>query len=588
MARVGIVRAFHIYFRAFREVRAFWPALALILALGLVWIPVSLLLPLPMKLILDNVLGGQAPAGIASRLIPASLAANHGALLAIAIGLSVGLGLFGVLYKFADWLIRETVADHMVRRFRAKMLLHGLCLPALYHAAHGTHDLGYRINQDAPALQWTAIYGVIPVLISLGNIVCTLYVTATISIKLALIALTIAVPTMLLVHAYHRRLKAKWHVAKEQDSAAQSLVHEVLGALRIVTLFGQERRETNRFLDRSRDSIRARLVAMRAEGLLGALVSLSTVVGSAAVLWLGVRDVEAHLLSVGDLLMVVTYIGQLYGPLQAIGTHVSGQQHAVASIERAFAVLDEPLAIADRPDARALDRSRGEVAFRAVSFAYDEREPVLSEVSFTVPPGSLVGIVGRTGAGKTTLINLLLRLFDPTEGAILLDNVDLRDHRLADLRRQFAVVPQDPTLFSTTIAENIAYGRPEATMGEIIAAARDANAHDFIMALPQGYHTPVGERGLRLSGGERQRIAIARAFLTDAPLIVLDEPTSAIDQATEAAIVESLERLRRGRTVFMIAHRLATLRHVDLRLHVEDGRVMVEQDQPAPVLRRAS
>src|SRR5579883_1268240 len=211
MARAGIVRAFHIYLRAFREVRPFWPSLAFILALGLIWIPISLLLPLPMKIIIDNVLGDQPLGGAAARLLPAAIAGDHARLLAAAIGLSVGLGLVGVVYKLGDWLVREAIADRMVHRFRGDLLFHGLRLPTLHHAANGTLDLAYRINQDAPALQWTAIYGVIPVLVSLGNIACTLYVIAGISAKLAMVALATALPTIALVHGYQRRLKAKWH-----------------------------------------------------------------------------------------------------------------------------------------------------------------------------------------------------------------------------------------------------------------------------------------------------------------------------------------------------------------------------------------
>jgi len=588
MARTSIFKVCHVYVRVFREVRPFWPALALILALGLVWIPISFILPFPLKLVIDNVLGHQPPTGLAARLIPATLAGDSEHLLIVAIIFSVAIALLGIAYKLADWLLREWVADRMVHRFRGELLLHGLRLSPAHHAVRGVHDLGYRINQDAPALQWTAIYGVIPVIVSLSTIACTLYVTATLSPSLAAVALATAVPMIALVHGCQGRLKAKWHLAKEQDSATQSVVHEVLGALRIVTIFGQERRETARFLHHSGLGVAARLRAIRAEGLLGGLLSVGTGAGTAAVLYLGARAVEAHVLSVGDLLMVITYIGQLYAPLQAIGTHVAGQQHAIASMERALDLLDRPVEIRDRPNARPLGRARGDVAFHRVTFGYEGRGPVLEDVSFRVPAGTSVGIVGRTGAGKTTLINLLLRLFDPDQGGVRLDDVDLRDWRLADLRRQFAVVPQDPTLFSTTIAENIAYARPCAAHSEIVAAAKLANIHDFIAGLPQGYDTPVGERGLRLSGGERQRIALACAFLTDAPILILDEPTSAIDQNTEAAIIESLERLRRGRTVFVVAHRLATLRHVDIRLRVEDGNVLVEQESGTVPLRKVS
>ncbi len=588
MARSGIFRAFHIYIRALAEVRPHWPALAVILGLGLVSVPLSLLLPLPLKLIVDNVLGGKPLQGLAAEVIPASLAAAPASLLTLALAFSVVLGILGIAHRIGEWLFREIVADRMVHRFRGALLRHGLGLPALSYAAQGGQDICYRINQDAQALQWTAIYGLIPVLVSATQIASTLYVTAAISATLAAVALVTAVPTLALVHLYQRRLKAKWHAAKEMDSAAQALVQEVIGAARIVSLFGQEGRETERFLAASWRGLQARWRALRTEALLGALLSLSSVLGASLVLYWGARAVQSEALSVGDLLMIVTYVGQLYAPLQAIGTHVSGQQHALASMERAFAVLDQQSALADRPNALPRGRARGEIEFRGVGFGYDGQRPILRQASFALPAGSLVGIVGRTGAGKTTLVNLLLRLFDPTEGAVYLDGVDLRDWRLRDLRRQFAVVPQDALLLSTSVGENIAYGRPDAPESEILAAAEAASAHGFIGALPERYGARVGERGVRLSGGERQRIALARALLAEAPILVLDEPTSAIDRATEAAIIEGLERVRRGRTVFIIAHRPALLQRVDVLLQVADGTVAVLEGLADSTARKAS
>jgi ATP-binding cassette subfamily B protein len=584
----GIARTFHVYRRALQEVRAYWAVLALILVLGLVWIPVSLLLPLPLKILVDNVLGDHPLAGLAAWIVPGSLAGDAGSLTAVAIGLSIMLAFFGAAHRLGDWLLRESVADRMVHGYRGKLLLHGMRMPDLQHAAGGVLDLGYRINQDAPALQWTAVYGLIPVVISLSTLASTLYVTAAISTKLALLAIVTAVPMIGLMHGWQGRLKAKWHTAKEEESLAQGVVHEVLGALRVVTLFGQERRETARFLDQSGRAVAARHRALRIEGLLAALLTLSTALGTAAILYLGVRDVQAHVLSVGDLLMVMTYIAQLYAPLQAIGTHIMGQQHAMASAERAFAVLDRPLGITDCPGAKPRAHAVGDVRLEGVAFAYEGRAPVLRSVDLDVPAGTCVALVGRTGAGKTTVVNLLTRMFDPDTGAVLLDDVDLRDWRLDDLRRQFAVVPQEPILFSTTIGENIAYGRPEATPAEIATAARLARVHDFIAALPEGYATKVGERGFRLSGGERQRIALARAFLKDAPLLILDEPTSALDQQTESAILETLERLMQGRTTFLVTHRPALLRLADMRLRIEDGSVLVEQDRTASELRKVS
>jgi ATP-binding cassette subfamily B protein len=297
--------------------------------------------------------------------------------------------------------------------------------------------------------------------------------------------------------------------------------------------------------------------------------------GATTILYLGVRDVQAQAMTVGDLLLIVAYIAQLYEPLQAIGSHIAGQQQAIASAERAFALLDEKPAVED-DGSRMLNRAVGDIEFRDVAFAYPGGRPLLEHVSLHIPAGTRVGIVGRTGAGKSTLLNLLLRLYDPTAGEIRLDGVDAREYRLADLRTQFAVVSQESVLFSTTIAANIAYARPDAPMEEIVAAAKAAQAHDFIMSLPEGYETKVGDRGARLSGGERQRIALARAFLKDAPILVLDEPTSALDRGTEAAIIDSLDKLMEGRTVLMIAHRLETLRSCDMVLRVADGRAEID------------
>src|SRR5205814_3211666 len=274
--------------------------------------------------------------------------------------------------------------------------------------------------------------------------------------------------------------------------------------------------------------------------------------------------------------LVWGYIAQLYGPLKTISKKTASLQNNLAGAERAFALLDEAPGVVERANARSLALARGAMVFRNVTFAYDHDEPVLRNISFEIQEGTCLGIAGTTGAGKTTLVNLLTRFYDPTAGQILLDGVDLRDYRLADLRNQFAVVLQEPVLFSTSIAENIAYAKPGAARAEIEAAARAANAHEFITALPQGYETAVGERGLRLSGGERQRISLARAFLKDAPILILDEPTSSVDTKTEALIMEALAALMRGRTTFIIAHRLSTLEGCDVRLRLDAGRLTAE------------
>jgi ATP-binding cassette subfamily B protein len=274
------------------------------------------------------------------------------------------------------------------------------------------------------------------------------------------------------------------------------------------------------------------------------------------------------------LLVVMAYVAQIYQPLQLLSTKTIELQAWFSSLERAFVILDQKPEISESPKAIPLVRAKGEFVFQDVSFQYEGARSGLNGLSFRITPGSRVGIVGTTGAGKTTLLNLLMRFYDPSEGQVLLDGVDLREYRIADLRRQFAVVLQEPVLFAASIAENIAYGKRDASDAEITASAQAASAHDFISALPQGYETSAGERGTRLSGGERQRISLARAFLRDSPILILDEPTSSVDVHTEAAIMNATEHLMENRTTFMIAHRVETLKNCDVILELNQGRLM--------------
>jgi ATP-binding cassette, subfamily B, bacterial len=301
-------------------------------------------------------------------------------------------------------------------------------------------------------------------------------------------------------------------------------------------------------------------------------------------LFVGGVDIRGGRMTLGELLLVNAYLMQLYGPLRVIGKQVAKHQRSLASLERAFDLLAQAPAVAERPHACALGRARGGIAFRKVSFGYDPAYPILRDIDLEVPAGTRVGIAGATGAGKTTLLSLLTRFYDPTAGTVLLDGVDVADYRLRDLRRQFAIVLQEPVLFSGSIVENIAYAKPEAGEEEIIAAAEAAHAHTFILDLPLGYRTIVGERGMRLSGGERQRISLARAFLKDAPILILDEPTSSVDVRTEALIVEAMGRLMEGRTTFIIAHRLNTLESCDLLVKLEHGTVAWETRAVRPGL----
>jgi ATP-binding cassette subfamily B protein len=572
-----------LYRRLLGQVRPYRAHLAGIFLLNLLSIPLVLLTPLPLKLAVDQVLGARPLPGFLQALLPAT--ASGAAVLALAAGLTVLIALLSQLQALASSLLSTYTSEKLVLAFRAQLFRHAQRLSLAYHDTRGTSESTYRIQYDAVSLPSVALESVIPLVTAAGTLAGMIYLTFRIDWQLALVALTVAPALFLISWAYRPRLRSQSREVKKLESSALSVVQEVLAALRVVKAFGQEDREQQRLVSCFREGMRARLRLLLSEGGMGSLVGLTTAVGAAAVLFLGTRHVQAGVLTLGELLLVMVYLTQLYAPLKILSKKAASLQSHLASAERAFALLDEAPDVPERPGARPLTRAAGAVACHQVSFAYGANPPVLRDIAFAVGPGTRVGIAGMTGAGKTTLVNLLTRCYDPSEGHILLDGVDLRDYRLADLRGQFAVVLQEPVLFSTSIAENIAYARPDASVEEIVEAARAANAHDFIARLPEGYQTLVGERGLRLSGGERQRIALARAFLKDAPILILDEPTSSVDVRTESVIMEAMERLMHGRTTFLIAHRLDTLENCDLLVRIEGGRLVDVRSDVAAAIR---
>lgn len=542
--------------------------------LSLLSTPLALLGPLPLKIAVDCVVGSDPLPGVIEAVLPESLTSSDTRVLILAAALVLLIAVITQLQSLTTSLLRTYTGEKLVLDFRARLFRHVQRLSLAYHDSKGTADSTYRIQYDTSAVQYVAIDGVIPFITSAVTVVAMLYISFQLDWQLALVALVVSPFLFMSARIYRKHLRRQSRAVKKLESSALSVVQEVLTALRVVKAFSQEDREQERFMRHSQASLRARLKLTVAESSLGLIVGLITSGGTAVVLYVGAQHVLAGRLSLGELLLVMGYLGQLYGPLKTISKKIASLQSHLASAERAFSLLDEASDVPEKPHARAIERAVGAFALKNVSFAYEPDHPVLRNISFEVSAGTRVGIAGRTGAGKTTLVNLLTRFYDPTSGQILLDGVDLRDYKLADLRNQFAIVLQEPVLFSTTIAENIAYARPEAEDEAIIAAAQAANAHEFIVDLPEGYDTLVGERGMRLSGGERQRIGLARAFLKDAPILILDEPTSSVDVKTEAGIMEAIERLMKGRTTFMIAHRLSTLDSCDVLLAVENARVI--------------
>jgi ATP-binding cassette subfamily B protein len=556
-----------------------WPYRFQILALfaiGLLQAPFAVLGPVPLQLAVDSVLGSHP---LPRQLVVPGVEPTREFALVVAAMLLVAVAVLKQLQASSERWMGSWLIEKQTLGLRSRLFLHAQRLSLSHHDRRGTTDAIGRIDKDARDTQSIVVESVFPSLAATLTLSSMVVVTARIDWQLALAAVAIG-PVLFLLNRYFRqRLRVRWHEVRALETRALSVVQEVLGALRVVKAFGQEEHERDRFRQRSDASRRARMRLTLAEGAFSLLVGLLTAAGGATVLWIGVRHVQGGVLTLGELLLVMGYLTQVYEPLRTLSKRAVGLQSKLASAERVFALLDTTPDVADRPRARALARARGELAFEGVSFGYDGERQVLHDVSFRVPAATRVGIAGSTGAGKSTLLGLLLRLHDPSAGRVLLDGMDLRDYRLADLRRQYAMVLQDPVLFSTTIAENIAYARPGASAEDIQRAAIAANAHEFIERLPRGYDTPVGERGMLLSGGERQRVSLARAFLRDAPILVLDEPTSAVDVRSEALIMEALERLMRGRTTLIVAHRLSTLEHCDLRLEIERGRlVLVRSD----------
>lgn len=565
---------YEIYRRVLRAAKPYLPHIAGILLLGLLSAPLALLTPVPLKIAVDNAIGAEPLPPALDRVLPADAPRTEAAILVFAAGLVLVVALLSQLQSAGSTLLRTYTGERLTLRLRTQLFHHVQRLSLSYHDTRGPAESLYRIQNDVPSVQHIAIDGVIPFLTSLVTLGSIVYITAGLNWRLALVALAVSPLLVLLMKVSRRRLRHRSSQVKRLESHALAVVQEVLGALRVVKAFGRERREEERFEDRSSEGMWARVRLSVYEGALHLLIGLTTAAGTAAVLFIGARSVQSGTLTLGELLLVMGYLALIYEPLKTVSKRIASLQSHLAGAERAFRLLEEAPDVDERPGALPLVRARGHVVFDHVSFSYGDVRPAVHDITLEIPAGARVGIAGPTGAGKTTLMNLLIRFDDPTAGRVLLDGVDLRDYRLADLRDQFSIMLQDPVLFSTSIAENIGYARPGASRAEIARAALAASAHEFILGLPEGYDTLVGERGTRLSTGERQRIALARAFLRDAPILILDEPTSSVDYVTEAEIVGALERLMRGRTTFMIAHRLNTLRGCDILVFLEDGRIV--------------
>jgi ATP-binding cassette subfamily B protein len=567
--------------RLARETRPYRGQIGAIFVLSMLAAPLALLTPVPLAIAVDSVIGSDPLPGFLDAIVPSAIGDSKDGVLVLCAVMFLVIAVLTQAQDLGTTLLKTYTGEKLLLRFRIKLFRQSQRLSLAYHDRVGTADSTYRVQEDSKSLQYIAVESLISLIAAATTVGAMLYVTARINFELALVALAVSPLLFITAASFRPRMRAQSRDVKRYESGALSVVQEVLTGLRIVKSFGQEDREQERFLGRSGQGMRARIRLAAIEGGYALLIGTLVGAGGAIVLFVGVHNVEQGTITLGELLLVMGYLTMLYAPIKTMARKAGSLQNYLASAERCFALLDEAPDVPEAPDPRPLARAKGAVEFRRVSFSYYPDRPVLKGVSFTAEPGARVGIAGVTGAGKTTLMSLLTRFYDPVAGRILLDGVDLRSYRLSDLRDQFGIVLQEPVLFSTSIAENIAYARPDASQREIESAAEAANVHDFITRLPDGYATDVGERGMALSGGERQRISLARAFLKDAPILILDEPTSSVDLETEAAILDAMERLMRGRTSFMIAHRISTLEACDLRLEMEAARIVTKAPRAA-------
>ena len=558
---------------AFEDLRPYlWP-LVVLLIVSLLAVPMTLIFPLPIKLLVDSVLGSQPLPGYLTIFVGSQVSKTLALWLAISILMATAVLTY--LQNLVNVWYSNKVGNRMTLDVRARLFRQMQRLSVAYHDTMGAADSAYRTLNDAPMLRSFGIDSLIPLTTSILTLGAMILVMVFLDWELALIALLVSPLMFLLTFVFRPRIRAGWRKFRASESAAMAVAQESLGASRLVKSYGQEERKNRELVSHYDASLSASLKVQVDSAVYSLLVGILTAAGLAAVLYIGIGHVQAGIgnLTLGSLLVVNYYVTQLYGPLRNVGQSILDIQMSLTGVERYRAVLDEKPDVPELPNAIPLARARGNIAFRNVSFSYTKDHPVLHDITFELPSGNRLGVVGPTGSGKTTLSTLLLRLFDPTEGVITLDDLDLKDYKLADLRNQYAVVHQETVLFSTSVAENIRFAKPNATMDEVIAAATAAKAQDFITNLPNGYDTLVGERGMKLSGGERQRISLARAFLKDAPILILDEPTSSLDVHTESAILDTIQELMKGRTTMMIAHRPSTLRDCNMILVLEDGRV---------------
>ncbi len=576
-----------IYRRVFRYYRPFLPQTVTGLILSLIGVGLNLLKPWPFKIIVDNVLhpgatfreNGVVMVRHADVLIPAYEI--------VVIGCAA-LVLIQFLWGVVNWATNYILVKaglQVLLKLRTDLYSHLQRLSLKFHDTQRSSDSSFRVAYDSQSIQTIYNKGFTGVFGSVITLIGTFAIMVRLDWQLTLLSLGIVPLILIAIYFFAHRIRKESTFIQEQESAVLAQAQEGLSSIRMVHAFGREQFEVMQFHQQAQQSLQANLRLTLTNVNSALVISTLMVFGTAAMYYVGTLHVLAGTLTLGTLLVFSAYLLMLYQPLESITYTAWAMEGATAGAKRCFEVLDRQDDVLDSPNAAEIESAKGAIGFQNVSFRYAVEREILHDVDLQIEPNQMIAIVGGTGAGKSTILSLVPRFYDPNSGSVTLDGRDLREIKKKSLRSQIGIVLQDTLLFSTTIRENIAYGRPDAMDDEIIDAAKRAQADEFIQQLPNGYGSTVGERGQQLSVGQRQRIGIARAFLKNAPVLLLDEPTSALDPVTEAAIMDTIKELMRGRTTLIATHRLATIHDVDRIVVVERGRV-VEQGSGAELLAR--
>jgi ABC-type multidrug transport system fused ATPase/permease subunit len=559
--------------RLIRElVRPYRGTLLIILLAMLVETAMSLATPWPLKIILDNVVSHHKMSPWLEDLLHPWMDGQHqmhiAALAAIAFVL---IAVLGAIATYIDNYYTESVGQYVAHDLRMRTFHHLQKLSLGYYNTHQTGAMLSTITTDIQTIQGFASSSTLNILVDMLTIVCMLALMFWLNWDFTLIAIGVTPFLLLFVSRFKKAVKKATHEVRKEQSEIVGVVQQDLESMQAIKAFGRQDTEQEALRAVSQATVGAALKARSIKAILSPVVTVTVAVCTAVVLWRGAYLILAGVMTVGALTVYLSYLNKFFKPVKDLATTTNAIAQAAVGVERIRAILETDTVIPEKADAIDAPPVQGEVVFEHVAFAYDVANPVLQDVSFTIKPGQLVGIVGPTGSGKSTVVSLIPRFYDTVKGTVRIDGHDVRDFKLKSLREHIGYVLQDTALFHGTIAENIAFGRPTASREEIIAAAELANAHEFISKMAQGYDTMVGERGSTLSGGQRQRIGIARVMVRNNPILLLDEPTAALDSESEKLVIEALERLMKGRTVITIAHRLSTIRDADQIIVIAGG-----------------